>query len=181
MIPDLKAYDLIRSSRGSRHASQVFWAWPGRGRGVDTQMEDGEARAGCWGSEGRVACTALMQACRPGVKTGLSQQPLGEWGGQRETGGGQGGLAGSPSLRADGGGKCGLRAPRPALASSTSPASQGGSAMGLLVVPADQSEPAPPCYRKWPWYPGPWSLETFLGKVNHHCGSGANPWAQRHL
>ena len=29
MIPDLKACDLITSSRGSRPVSQVFWAWLG--------------------------------------------------------------------------------------------------------------------------------------------------------
>ena len=71
--------------------------------------------------------------------------------------------------------------PGGALVSSASPASQGGSATGLLVVPAHQWEPAPPCCRKWSWYLGPWALETSLGKVNHPCGSGAPPWAQRQL
>lgn len=146
----------------------------GGGQGVDTQMGDWEARAGCWGSEGCVACRALTQACRDFPS---SPWVSGEGRGRREVGREAWPAAPPRGQMAVGG----VGSGHPALASSTSPASQGGSATGLLVVPADQSEPAPPCYRKWPWYPGPWSLETFLGKVNYHRGSGAPPWAQRHL
>lgn len=54
--------------------------------------------------------------------------------------------------------------PGAALVSSAFLASQGGSPTGLLVVPADQPEPAPPCCRKWSWYLGPWALETPWGR-----------------